>query len=251
VVYLASDESSYSTGSEFVVDGGTTAGLGHKDFSRSRLPSNRIGSRSGGNGLGSLVGASVGVGQGEGTGRCRTCCGHQNHLPSSAAMDGVISDRTISVSKSRPRPMVVPTWPMTVSSLTDSFIIGERETSPADVTTDPVPPIDRMMPVFKPAWISSLNRATMSRLLVGADGKQDDDRHREHHPLQFNADEVLPDQYRKPKGRSQRDQDSSPRSPPTPRHLVWMISMIMKSGTVKRFRDQQVVVVAVTEVFVD
>jgi len=32
VVYLASDEASFSTGSEFIVDGGCTAGLGHKDF---------------------------------------------------------------------------------------------------------------------------------------------------------------------------------------------------------------------------
>ena len=51
----------------------------------------------------------AGVGQGAGLGRCRTRCGHQNHLPISAAMDGVISERTIKVSKSNPRPIVVPT----------------------------------------------------------------------------------------------------------------------------------------------
>jgi hypothetical protein len=48
-------------------------------------------------------------GQGRGTGHGRARCGHQNQRPSRAASDGVMSDRTTSVSKSSPRPMVVPT----------------------------------------------------------------------------------------------------------------------------------------------
>ena len=33
---------------------------------------------------------------------------HQNHRPSYAAMDGVMNDRTISMSNSTPRAIVVP-----------------------------------------------------------------------------------------------------------------------------------------------
>jgi NADP-dependent 3-hydroxy acid dehydrogenase YdfG len=41
-------------------------------------------------------------------GRGRTLSGHQNQRPSSAAIDGVMNERTISVSNSRPRAIVVP-----------------------------------------------------------------------------------------------------------------------------------------------
>ena len=40
---------------------------------------------------------------------------------------------------------------MTVSWLTAIVIIVKANTKPAEVTTDPVPPIDRMIPVFSPA----------------------------------------------------------------------------------------------------
>ena len=72
--------------------------------------------------------------------------------------------RITNVSNSRPIPIVVPTWATTVSVLTTIDIIVNANTRPADVTTEPVPPIARIMPVFNPAWISSLNRETSSRL---------------------------------------------------------------------------------------
>lgn len=79
-------------------------------------------------------------------------------------MDGVISERTMSVSNSRPRPIVLPAWPIELKSLAAMDIMVNANTSPADVTTPPVSPIERMMPVLSPAPISSWNRDTSSRL---------------------------------------------------------------------------------------
>ena len=82
----------------------------------------------------------------------------------SAAIDGVMNDRMISVSNRRPIPIVLPTCPATTRLLTIIDIIVNANTRPADVTTAPVPAIDRMMPVLMPAWISSLNLDTSNRL---------------------------------------------------------------------------------------
>ena len=60
--------------------------------------------------------------------------------------------------------MVVPTWPMTRRSPTTIDIMVNAKTSPAAVTTAPLPAIARMMPVFSPACASSLSRDTSSRL---------------------------------------------------------------------------------------
>lgn len=57
--------------------------------------------------------------------------GHQNQRPSSAAIDGVIKERTINVSNSRPRPMVIPIWPIIIRSLTAMDAIVKANTRPA------------------------------------------------------------------------------------------------------------------------
>ena len=97
-------------------------------------------------------------------GRGRTICGHQNQRPSSAAIDGVMNERTTSVSNSRPKAIVVPTWPMISKSLAAIAAMVNANTRPALVTTLPVPPMARMMPVLIPAPNSSLMRETSSRL---------------------------------------------------------------------------------------
>ena len=113
---------------------------------------------------GAAASSAAGWGHGWGMGRSRTICGHQNQRPMRAAMDGVMNDRITRVSNNRPSAMVLPTWPATRRSLTSIDAIVKANTRPADVTTAPVPAIDRMMPVLMPAWISSLNRETSSRL---------------------------------------------------------------------------------------
>ncbi len=72
--------------------------------------------------------------------------------------------RTTKVSNNRPTPIVVPIWATTTMALTDIDIMVNANTRPAAVTTDPLPPMARMMPVLIPAGISSFIRATNSRL---------------------------------------------------------------------------------------
>ena len=76
----------------------------------------------------------AGVDHFAGTGRVRTTCGHQNQRPISAAIDGVMNDRTISVSNSSPSAMVLPTCAITVRSPnTNDTIVArtpDRPTSP-------------------------------------------------------------------------------------------------------------------------
>ena len=59
--------------------------------------------------------------------------------------------------------MVVPTWPIIRKSLNTIEAIVKANTRPAFVTTLPVPPIARMIPVFIPAAISSFIRDTSSK----------------------------------------------------------------------------------------
>ncbi|CNJ53024.1 Uncharacterised protein [Mycobacterium tuberculosis] len=62
-----------------------------------------------------------------------------------------MNDRTINVSNNKPKAMVVPTCPITRSGLIANVAIVAANTNPAEVTTAPVPAIDRMMPVLMPA----------------------------------------------------------------------------------------------------
>ena len=75
-----------------------------------------------------------------------------------------MNERITRVSNSRPSAMVLPTWPATRRSLTSIEAMVKAKTRPAEVTTAPVPAIERMIPVLMPAWISSLNLDTSSKL---------------------------------------------------------------------------------------
>ncbi|CKT01891.1 Uncharacterised protein [Mycobacterium tuberculosis] len=68
------------------------------------------------------------------------------------------------MSNSNPIMIVVPIWPTTRRSLATIEPMVKANTSPAMVTTRPVPAMARIMPVLRPAPISSWNRAIKSRL---------------------------------------------------------------------------------------
>lgn len=49
--------------------------------------------------------------------------------------------------------IVEPSWASTVSLLNVIAAMVAAKAKPAEVTTPPVPATERLMPVFKPAWI--------------------------------------------------------------------------------------------------
>ncbi len=66
-------------------------------------------------------------------------------------MDGTTSARTTRVSIKSPTAMVVPIWAMLSTLLPSSASMVSPKTMPAVVTTPPVPPNARTMPVLMPA----------------------------------------------------------------------------------------------------
>ncbi|SKX34733.1 Uncharacterised protein [Mycobacteroides abscessus subsp. massiliense] len=81
--------------------------------------------------------------------------GHQNSGPRSRAIAGVMNDRTMSVSSSRPSPIMDPSWPTDNRSLESMAIIVVANTMPAVVTTLPELATALIKPVFSPALLSS------------------------------------------------------------------------------------------------
>ncbi len=119
-------------------------------------------------------------------------------------MAGVMKDWTTRVSKSSPSMMVEPIWPAMRRSLASMEPMVKANTRPAVVTTAPVLPMERMMPVFSPAWISFLEPGDQQQVVVRSHGQHDHDGHREHQPVQRHVQQVLPNQYRDAKGGAQR-----------------------------------------------
>ena len=72
--------------------------------------------------------------------------------------------RTTRVSNKSPTAMVVPIWAMLSTLLLSNASMVSPKTMPATVTTPPVPPKARMMPVLRPAAASCLMRNASSRL---------------------------------------------------------------------------------------
>ena len=103
-----------------------------------------------------MAAASGWPGEAEPAAATRTTC-------RSAAIDGVMKARTIRVSKSRPRPIVVPICPRIWRSLKmNAAIVAANKPGRGHDGTRAA--IARMMPVLIPASSSSLNREINSKL---------------------------------------------------------------------------------------
>ena len=71
--------------------------------------------------------------------------------------------------------MVTPIWAMLSTLLPASANMVMPKTIPAVVTTPPVAPNARMIPVLGPAWRFFANSHGQQQVVVGADGDQGDE----------------------------------------------------------------------------
>ena len=72
--------------------------------------------------------------------------------------------RTICVSNNKPNVIVVSIWPSTQQVAEIERRHGDCELQArCGHHTEPMPAMDRLMPVLIPAWISSLNREMSNR----------------------------------------------------------------------------------------
>jgi hypothetical protein len=128
-----------------------------------------------------------------------TTWGHHKQHVSTVAIDG-ISKRTTRVSSSRPTQIVEPIWTKNLQAAADHGGDGEGEhqTRGGHHAAGAGHGADSLR--LEPGVDLFFEPGSQQQVVVGSDGQQDDDRHQHDKPVDFDAEEVLPDEHGQSEG---------------------------------------------------